>query len=99
MNKSKQILIAVAFPILLAGLLLPVDYICFPPSISQGVSFCLFCTTFKETSGLGLGGTTFVSEILRLIALFLFLIAPVMPIFIAYLERPIIRIKLNLTKQ
>jgi hypothetical protein len=97
MNKSNQILIAVAFPILLAGLLLIVDYICFPPAISQGVSFCLFCTTFKETRGLGLGGTTYVSEILRLIALCLFLIAPVMPTFIKYLQKPIKRTELNLT--
>jgi hypothetical protein len=99
MNNRLQILIALAIPVLMASLLLIVDYICFPPSISQGVSFCLFCTTFKETRGLGLDGTTFVSEIIRHLTLFLFLASFLLPVFIKYVEKPFKRTELNLTNK
>jgi hypothetical protein len=107
MNKNKQIIVAVAFPILLASLFILIDYAWFSPAISQnesGISWGLGLyekpfSLFSENPFFDLGGASFVSELLRLIALCLFLIAPVMPTFIKYLQKPIERTELNLTNK
>ncbi len=107
MNKSKQILVAVATPMLLAGLLLLIDYIWFSPAIPQnenGVSFGISVYErpfflFDKNPFYDLGGTTFVSEILRHFVLFLFFASAILPMFITYLEKPIERTELNLTNK
>jgi hypothetical protein len=105
MSKRSKILIAVAVPILLAVMVLTFDQYIFPFSVEVNYNL----STIGNESGVrfsdgvwkkhyyDLGGTTFVSEILRHFALFLFFVAFVSPLIVEYLQKPIERTELNLT--
>jgi hypothetical protein len=107
MNKNKQIIVAVAFPILLASLFILIDYVWFSPAISQnesGISWGLGLyekpfSLFSKNPFFDLGGATFVSEIMRHLALFLILTSVLLPMFLKYMEEPIERTELNLTNK
>jgi hypothetical protein len=107
MSKNLKIVITIAFLVLLASLTVIADYYLFPLSIEKDFNL----STFGNESGVhivacdlrksyyDLGGFTFVSEILRHFALFLFLAALVSPLIVEYLQKPIKRTELNLTNK
>jgi hypothetical protein len=107
MDKNKQILIAIALPILLAIMVLIFDQYIFPLSVKENYNL----STFGNESGVSfsacdlrknyydLGGSTFVSEILRHFALFLFFAALVSPLIVECLQKPIEQTELNLTNK
>lgn len=112
MSKNFKIVSLTAIPIFLAILVLFADHLLFSNSElaynnylyqlsntvnESGVSFGS-CNPCNETHGIDLGGETFVSEILRHFALFLYFATATIPFFINRLEKPIERIELNLTK-
>jgi hypothetical protein len=105
MSKNRQIIIAVALPMLFAGLLVLIDFIWFPPPVFQNESGITFGIglyerpffLFDKNPFFDLGGSTFAAEIMRHLALFLILTSVLLPIFFKYMEKPIERTELNLT--
>jgi hypothetical protein len=107
MSKNLKIVITIAFLVLLAGLTVIADYYLFPLSIEKDFDL----SNLGNESGLyivacdlrknfyDLDGSTFVSEILRHFALFLFFASAIMPVFINYFGEPIERTELNLTNK
>jgi hypothetical protein len=105
MSKNLKILTTITLLVLLASLTVIADQYLFLLSVE--VNYNLSTTVnesgVKFSDGVwkkhyyDLGGPTFVSEILRHFALFLFFASAIMPVFINYFGEPIERTGLNLT--